>query len=81
MADLPNIPGADTILIDIREAARRTVLSVRTITDLVSTNAIPHVRVGRRLLFRPESLRAWAAARELGGNPAKFSGHGTGGAP
>jgi len=47
------------LLIGIREAAQALGLSERTLWDLTKAGEIPHVRVGRRVLYDPNDLRAW----------------------
>ncbi|MBL9000771.1 MAG: helix-turn-helix domain-containing protein [Phycisphaerae bacterium] len=42
-------------------------ISARTLWALTNSGDIPHVRIHRRVLYRPESLRAWLAAREQRG--------------
>jgi len=54
----------DQVLVDLRYAAKLLSVSSRTVQTLVSKQGLPHVRIGRRLLFRPEALRTWAASRE-----------------
>jgi excisionase family DNA binding protein len=62
------VPPVDLrALIDLIEAADFLSISARLLADLVAKGEVPHVRVNRRLLFRTEALRAWAAARERGG--------------
>lgn len=63
------------VLLGIDDAARAIGVSPRTLHDLVNKDQIPVVRVGGgkragRVLFRPESLRAWAERMEVGGQGA-----------
>ena len=46
------------------EAADLLGLSGWTVYDLARRREIPHVRIGRRILFRHESLLNWLAERE-----------------
>jgi hypothetical protein len=64
----PELPqGVSHVLVDLIIAAALLSISPRLLAELVASDEVPHVRVNRRLLFRPESLRAWAASREKGG--------------
>lgn len=55
---------SDPVLIDIHGAAKLLSVCSRTIQTLAAERGLPSVRIGRRLLFRPESLRQWAAEQE-----------------
>lgn len=46
-------------LLSIEEVARRLDLSVSTIYKLVSAKKINYVKIGSRVLFDPEKIRAW----------------------
>lgn len=46
------------------EAAEIIGISEWTIYDLARRKVIPHVRIGRRVLFRRESLMAWLEQQE-----------------
>ncbi|WP_338826276.1 hypothetical protein MTBGP_09790 [Moorella thermoacetica] len=46
------------------EAAEIIGLSEWTIYDLARRHVIPHIRVGRRVLFRRSSLLAWLEQQE-----------------
>lgn len=50
--------------IEAAEAAEILGLSTWTVYALARRGEIPHVRVGRRLLFRRATLLAWLEARE-----------------
>lgn len=50
--------------IEAREAAEILGVSTWTIYDLARRRVLPHVRVGRRVLFRRTSLLAWLQAQE-----------------
>lgn len=50
--------------ITAQEASGLLGLSAWTIYDLARRHEIPHIRVGRRVLFRQSSLLAWMDARE-----------------
>lgn len=57
---------------DLLWSARRTAkamsISDRSLWTLTHTGEIPHVRIGRRVLYRPESVQQWLAGREQRGN-------------
>ena len=38
-------------------------LSVRTLSNLRKRDGLPHVRLGKRVLYRVEALREWVADR------------------
>jgi excisionase family DNA binding protein len=54
--------GSGPMLVSTSEACALLGLGARTIWSLTTRNAIPHRRVGRRVLFSPDELRAWVAA-------------------
>ena len=47
------------LAIDITELAKRTTLSRWTIYNLVNQRRIPHIRIGRRLLFPVREIEKW----------------------
>jgi excisionase family DNA binding protein len=47
------------VLWDVAEAAAFLKTTVQGIYKLVERRSIPHVRLGRRLLFDPSEIRAW----------------------
>jgi excisionase family DNA binding protein len=46
---------------DISETARFLHLSVKTLYKLTCSRKIPHLKIGQRVLFDPETIRLWAA--------------------
>lgn len=48
--------------LSVAEAAESLGVSVRSLSTLVTINALPSLRIGRRRLFRPAELEAWLAA-------------------
>jgi len=50
-----------------REAAVLTRISERVLYSLTSEGEIPCVRIGRAVLYRPESLKKWLKEREAKG--------------
>ncbi len=47
------------LAIDIAELSKRTTLSRWTIYNLVSQRKIPHLKVGRRVLFPIRAIEKW----------------------
>lgn len=56
------------------EAAKILGLSVWTVYDLARRGVLPHIRVGRRVLFRRASLLAWLGAQEQASVTAEPAG-------
>jgi len=52
-------------LIDAREAAKMLHISIETIRRHSRAGEIPHVRLGKRVLYRASTLNAWIAEQEL----------------
>ncbi|HZZ26716.1 MAG TPA: helix-turn-helix domain-containing protein [Pirellulales bacterium] len=61
----PQLP----LLLSIKQAARTLNLSERTVWTLVHTQQLPHLRIGRRLLFSRSALEAWITRQQTGGDP------------
>ena len=57
----------ESLLLSAREAAHRLRVSERTLWTLTQRGDVPHVRIGRRVLYRPATLNAWLATREQTG--------------
>lgn len=53
-------------LLNVREAAAWLRIGERKVYDLVAKGAIPHTRAGAKLLFSPQQLERWLAARATG---------------
>jgi excisionase family DNA binding protein len=51
----------EPLLVDVKEAARLLSISTALLYDMVADGTIPHVRLGRRVLFSLEGLRRWIA--------------------
>lgn len=65
MSTLPNQPAAmKPLLLSIKETAFLLGVSERTVWSMVQERQLPHVRVGRRLLFSRAGLEAWIAAQQ-----------------
>ena len=54
------------VLLDKKAASEVLSVSVSTVDRLRRKAGLPCVRLDGLVLFRPESLKAWAAAREAG---------------
>ena len=53
----------ETMLIDSIQAARELCISPRTLWSLTKAGDIPPVRIGSRVLYKPDDLRAFIDAR------------------
>ena len=58
----PEPTSAPTL--DVRAAAKLLDISPTTLRRLVANDEIPHLRVGRRMLFRRATVERFAADRE-----------------
>ena len=67
MAISPAIP-ASTLLVDSREAARLLNISTRTLWALTARGELLSVRIGRRVLYRVETLNEFTKQQEGPGN-------------
>lgn len=54
----------ERITITVKEAADFLGVSKDLLYNLVRTKEIPHVRVGKRILFRKPMLEEWLEAQE-----------------
>jgi len=52
-------------------AARALGVSCRTLWTWTQAGVVPHVRVGRVILFPCDALKAWLAAKAAGTNPGE----------
>jgi excisionase family DNA binding protein len=55
-------------LLSVREAAKYLNLSIHTLRTWVSERRVPHIKLGRRVLFRQGDLARFAAEHLV--NPA-----------
>ena len=62
----PHTDVAEKVLLTKAEAAQALGVSPSTLDRLRREAGLPCVKLDGLALFRPESLRAWAAAREEG---------------
>jgi excisionase family DNA binding protein len=69
-----NIPVAvldkDRLALRPREAAKALSISERTLWSLTKEGRIPHIRIGRAIVYPVDSLRAWLAAKAQEGQHA-----------
>lgn len=56
------------------KVADRTGLSLSTIRKLTRSGEIPHIRVGRRILYPAEALAEWLSENTIGGTTIKKDG-------
>ena len=57
---------APAVLLTPQDAADALGVSLRTLRDLTRPHGdLPPVRLGRLVRYRPDTLREWAAAREM----------------
>jgi len=59
-------PTTAPLLLDAHEAARSLRLSERTLWARTKAGEIPHVRIGRRVLYSPAALERWLAGLRIG---------------
>jgi excisionase family DNA binding protein len=59
----PPAPTVARLLMSEREAAQAMGVTARTMYSLRHTAALPHVRIGARILYRPGDLAAWIEQR------------------
>lgn len=57
-------PLNDRAAWSLQDTARALGLSIRTVQHLVRRGELPVARIGRRLLFSPERIRAWLESRQ-----------------
>lgn len=60
-----NPAEAEPLAIDIDDASRLLRLSPRTVHKLTRNHELPHIRVGRRVLYTVAELREWLASRTV----------------
>lgn len=60
-------PAIPPLALRRRDAAEALGISVRSLDGLVRSGDIPHVRIGRAVVFRVMDLQSWLAKRSRGG--------------
>lgn len=68
MTTAPHGAPAAPLLVGASEAARLLAISPRTLWAMTKAGRVPCARIGGRVLYRPSSLAAYAAAQEQGGS-------------
>ncbi len=61
--DTPAMPAESSLLVSKRDAAKLLSVCERTIDNLRTAANLPCRRIGRRVLFSPDELRAWFSQR------------------
>ncbi len=59
---------SDELLVSAANAAGLLSISPRTLWTLTNDGIVPHVRIGRRVMYSRTALRKWIHARMTGGN-------------
>jgi excisionase family DNA binding protein len=58
------------LLLDVHATAGALGIGERTLARLTAAGEIPHVRIGRRVLYSPADLERWIQDRRAGPQPA-----------
>jgi hypothetical protein len=56
--------ATESLLWNAKRAAAALGISPRLLWTMTNTGEIPCIRIARRVLYSPDSLRAWRDARE-----------------
>jgi excisionase family DNA binding protein len=56
---------SESLLLSMRDAAAALAVCERTLWTLVKERRLPHLRVGRRLLFSRAALENWIAEQQI----------------
>ena len=54
------------ILLNLKDAARALAVSDRSLWEWTKAGKVPHVRLGRRVLYSPDDLRRWVEGQRQG---------------
>jgi hypothetical protein len=57
------------ILLDVRRGSRALSMTEDALRHRVRRRQIPFVRIGSRIYFEPERLRAWVAQQQVSAEP------------
>lgn len=57
----------ERLLLSAAQASAMLGISKRLLWTLTNASRIPHVRIGRRVAYPVADLKAWVAARTIGG--------------
>jgi excisionase family DNA binding protein len=63
----PPMPPNEPLLVDVPAASKLLGISDRTLWSMTKAGEVPCVRLRRRVLYAPQALRDWVAARAEGG--------------
>ncbi len=55
------------LLVDAKQAATLLAIGERTLWSLTRASEVPHVRIGRRILYPVDDLKTWVRAQTKGG--------------
>ncbi|SFX40975.1 helix-turn-helix domain-containing protein [Ruminococcus sp. XPD3002] len=62
------------LCLNIAEISELTGLSISLIRKMTHSGEIPHIRVGRRILYPAEALAEWLSENTIGGTTIKKDG-------
>ena len=65
----PAVPNDPDRLLTLAEVCEVVRMCPRWVRDQVKTGTFPHLRLGKKLLFRRSSVLAWCAHHEKGDTP------------
>jgi len=54
------------ILLSLKDAARALAVSDRSLWEWTKAGKVPHIRLGRRVLYSPDDLRRWVEGQRQG---------------
>ena len=60
------------------EVSERTGLSLSSVRKLTRSGEIPHLRIGRRIIYPAEALAEWLAQNTVGGKAPDKDGEANG---
>lgn len=63
MSDTPTVPAPPVLALRAREAAAALGISSRSLWSLTACGEVPHVRLGRAVVYPVAQLEAWLAER------------------
>ena len=62
------------LCLNAAEVSERTGLSLSSVRKLTRSGEIPHIRVGRRILYPAEALAEWLTQKTVGGLDSEKDG-------
>ena len=63
-----------TLRLSATEVSEQTGISISLVRKLTRSGEIPHIRVGRRILYPAEALAEWLSENTIGGTTIKKDG-------